>query len=107
MRLPRPSMRGVRQTVKPTTHAHVRTRGVPGVMQAIGFPDEGLPDSSAFLMRASEKCEIDDFDDFHTLSSDLTKKSPPLVFPIPPPKTHRIFALRMPCSSESDRLVHP
>jgi hypothetical protein len=34
---------------------------VPGVMPVVGFPEEGLPDSSAFQKRASKKCKNDDF----------------------------------------------
>jgi hypothetical protein len=32
------------------THGHTHTRGVPGVMPVIGFPEEGLPDSSPPLV---------------------------------------------------------
>jgi hypothetical protein len=52
----------------------VRVRGVPGVMPAIGFPDEGLPDSSAFLTRASEKCGNRRFSTIFTLFHRISRK---------------------------------
>jgi hypothetical protein len=64
--------------------AHVHTRGVPAVISVIGFPDVGLPASSAFPIWASDKGENRRFQTIFTLSAE--KKSPPLVgFPDPTP----------------------
>jgi hypothetical protein len=66
-------------------------------MLAIGFPDEGLPDSSAFPMRTYEKCEIDNSIDFHDFHENaffvgFHEKLPPLIgFPDPTPQNPSDF----------------
>jgi hypothetical protein len=94
---------------------HVRVPGVyPGSCRSSDFNfDAGLPDSSAFPTRASRPLSRN-FPDlplnrrFHTFWKVFT------LFPqkiaserrISRCHPHRFCALRAPCSSESDRLVH-
>jgi hypothetical protein len=68
------------------TCEHARTPGVyPGSCRSSDFP-----------MRTSSQ------------THRLSRRGPPNSVEIDaPPKTHRYCALRAPCSSESDRLVHP
>jgi hypothetical protein len=74
--------------------ALVCCRGVPGVMQLIGFPEEGLPDSSAFPCEgvSSKKCE-NRISIFHTFLRENRLRSS--AFPIPPPKGFRGQGVRV------------
>jgi hypothetical protein len=78
-----------------SAHAHAlpseQTRGVPGVMQLIGFTEEGLPDSSAFPCDSRrgppKSVKIDDFRRFSHFSPPKRLRSP--AFPMPPPPRAR------------------
>jgi hypothetical protein len=101
-------------TIRTRTLAHTLARThtcthAPGV-----YPGSCRP--SDFPMRASQthrlsrrgppkSVKMTIFTLFHRISQK--NASAHRISRCPPPKTHRVFALQAPFSSESDRLVHP